>query len=163
MLADVENGNNIRMVQSGGGLRLQLETVQTLGVARPVLREHLDCHVPFQRGSRARYTSPIPPAPSGAMISYESRREPVASCIGGLNYTRRCDASLDRPKSVSVFLLASVVLSPIPQLSRHKSVCALSGTHSARPAAVECCQTGSLSEPAATLTPPVKLAILCPP
>ena len=47
VLADVEDRNNIRMVQSGGGLRLQFEPVQTLRVPRPVLGEHLDGHVPF--------------------------------------------------------------------------------------------------------------------
>src|SRR6267154_465277 len=38
------------------------------------------------RASRARYTSPIPPAPSGAMISYGPSFVPAASVIGGGDY-----------------------------------------------------------------------------
>src|SRR5688500_197302 len=34
-----------------------------------------------RRASRARYTSPMPPAPSGPRISYAARRVPVGSCI----------------------------------------------------------------------------------
>src|SRR5271166_2950610 len=38
------------MVQSSGGLRLQFESVQSLRVPRPAFGQHLDGHVPFQRG-----------------------------------------------------------------------------------------------------------------
>jgi hypothetical protein len=47
----------------------------------------------FSAGSRGRYTSPIPPASSGVMISYESSREPATNSISGLDYTPSRDAS----------------------------------------------------------------------
>src|SRR5436309_3797637 len=53
----------------------------------------LTATVRSRRVSRARYTSPMPPAPSGARISYGPRREPgdstprsyldSAGCFGG--------------------------------------------------------------------------------
>src|SRR5262249_5789177 len=39
--------------------------------------------------SRARYTSPMPPAPSGAVISYAPRREPAVSVMKRDDYTDR--------------------------------------------------------------------------
>src|SRR4029077_13203652 len=41
-----------------------------------------------RRVSRARYTSPIPPAPMGARTSYGPRRVPAVSAIGWLEYIR---------------------------------------------------------------------------
>src|SRR3974390_249850 len=45
----------------------------------------------FRATSRARYTSPIPPAPSGATISNASSRVPAASGICGEDYTPHCE------------------------------------------------------------------------
>src|ERR1700730_11150008 len=42
-----------------------------------------------RRVSRARYTSPIPPAPSGATIWYGPSLVPWARVIGGQNYNLR--------------------------------------------------------------------------
>src|SRR5277367_6699083 len=39
----------------------------------------------FKRGSRARYTSPMPPAPMGARISYGPSFVPAKSAIGGVD------------------------------------------------------------------------------
>src|ERR1044071_251451 len=42
--------------------------------------------------SRARYTSPIPPAPKGARISYGPKRSPVLNGIAVLSfYSKRTD------------------------------------------------------------------------
>ena len=50
VLSDVEDRNNIGMVESGSGLRLQFEAVETSRVPRPVVWKHFDRHVTFQRG-----------------------------------------------------------------------------------------------------------------
>src|SRR6266568_4941713 len=45
--------------------------------------------VQSKRVSRARYTSPMPPAPSGARISYGPSFVPEVRAIGALHYTVR--------------------------------------------------------------------------
>src|SRR5215472_2895667 len=69
----------------------------------------------FRLLSLARYTSPIPPAPSGATISYESSRVPTASDIGGADYTliQRC--------SNLPYRLVKVATGPtLSQISNHR-------------------------------------------
>jgi hypothetical protein len=58
-----------RMRQRRHGARLALEAGAAGGVAGDIRGEPLIAASRRSRGSRARYTSPMPPAPSGAMIS----------------------------------------------------------------------------------------------
>ena len=50
VLADVVDGQNVRMVQRGGGARLLLEASQTLGIPGERGRQHFDGHVAAQAG-----------------------------------------------------------------------------------------------------------------
>ena len=63
------DGKNIGMVKRRRSLRLLLEAPQTLRVLGNERRQNFDRDPRFSAESRARYTSPIPPAPSGARIS----------------------------------------------------------------------------------------------
>lgn len=49
VLPDVVNRNNIGVVESGRGLRLQLEAMETSSIARPLVRQNFDGHVAFER------------------------------------------------------------------------------------------------------------------
>ena len=48
VLAHVEDRNNIGMVESGSGLRLQFKATETIRVPRPGVADNLDSHVSFQ-------------------------------------------------------------------------------------------------------------------
>ena len=50
VLADVKNGDNVGMVEGGGGLGFLLKAAKPFGIARPVLGQYLDRNVAFQRG-----------------------------------------------------------------------------------------------------------------
>ena len=56
------------MIERGDRLRLALEALERR-VDVDVGWKDLDGDEPIERVSRARYTSPMPPAPSGARIS----------------------------------------------------------------------------------------------
>ena len=63
--AELVDGKNVGMVESRCRLRLLLKAMQPVGVLRNKGRQDLDRDCPVSRtGSRARYTSPIPPAPN---------------------------------------------------------------------------------------------------
>jgi len=68
VLADVVNGEDIRVIQRAGGPRLALEARDPGRIAGGGQRERLDRHLAVIRGSCACQTSPIPPAPIRAMI-----------------------------------------------------------------------------------------------
>ncbi len=64
------------MVQGAGRLGLLLEATQPLFVLRKLDGRTLIATSRFSRGSFARYTSPIPPAPTVERISYGPSRVP---------------------------------------------------------------------------------------
>ena len=66
------------MVQRGQHLGLALEPGEAVGIRRERFRQDLDRDGALQVVSVARYTSPMPPAPSGAVISYGPSRAPLA-------------------------------------------------------------------------------------
>jgi hypothetical protein len=68
---------------------LALEARQVLRVARERFRQHLERHVTLQLGTPAQYTSPIPPAPMGARISYEPSLAPAVIAIDSNDLTAR--------------------------------------------------------------------------
>src|SRR5215470_17411406 len=53
-----------------------------------------------RRGSLARYTSPIPPAPRGETISYGPRRVPAERVIGELSRILSPRAALERQEGL---------------------------------------------------------------
>jgi hypothetical protein len=63
----------------------------------------LDGHVPFQRAIAGAVHFAHSTAPSGAMISYESNREPAGSCIGGQDYVPHGDISQDHRSQFQCF------------------------------------------------------------
>ena len=69
LMADVMDGQDIGMIQGGGRLGLLLEPTETIGIVGEPPRRTLMAIERLSRVSRARYTSPIPPSPSFAMIS----------------------------------------------------------------------------------------------
>ncbi len=80
VLADVVQRADVRMVQCGDGLGFALEARTELRVGQRVSVDRtLIATVRSRRVSRALYTSPIPPAPSGERISYGPRRAPMDS------------------------------------------------------------------------------------
>jgi hypothetical protein len=68
-VADVVQRADVRVVQRGDRLGLALEALAQLLVARQGRRIALMATSRLSRVSRARWTSPIPPAPIGATIS----------------------------------------------------------------------------------------------
>lgn len=75
------------MRERGHGERFPLETCENLRVLRDGHGQNLDRHILLEFGSRARNTSPIPPAPIGATISYGPSRLPAVKVIVGGNDT----------------------------------------------------------------------------
>jgi len=69
MLADVVEGEDVRMAQSGDGPGFLLGPAEALRIGGKRRREDLDWTSRPRRASRARYTSPMPPAPIKATIS----------------------------------------------------------------------------------------------
>ena len=67
---------DVRMIQRGERLRLTLEACQPIGIVGNDVGQHLDRDLPPRFVSVARYTSPIPPTPIWAVISYGPRRVP---------------------------------------------------------------------------------------
>jgi hypothetical protein len=60
---------DVRVVERSQRLCLAVETGEPLRVRGEDVRQNLDRDVALRRVSRARYTSPMPPAPSGATSS----------------------------------------------------------------------------------------------
>ena len=75
---------DVRVVERGEDLRFSLEAGEAIGIIRERGRQNLDCDVAIQLGVRARYTSPMPPAPRADWISYGPRHDPGASVIAAL-------------------------------------------------------------------------------
>ena len=68
-MSDVEQRADVRMIERRDRARLTLETVAKLRIGGERAARILIATVRSSRVSRARYTSPMPPAPSGATIS----------------------------------------------------------------------------------------------
>ncbi|MBW3670893.1 MAG: hypothetical protein KY432_04395, partial [Acidobacteria bacterium] len=68
---------DVRVIQLRDRLRLALETELQLSVSRKFSRKDLTATERSRRVSRARYTSPIPPALIGDRTSYGPRRDPL--------------------------------------------------------------------------------------
>ena len=64
------------MVERRERARLALESQDGVAIGGDARRQDLDRDVAAEALSRARYTSPIPPAPSSATISYPPIRVP---------------------------------------------------------------------------------------
>src|SRR5262245_43088849 len=62
----------------------------------------------FRRASRARYTSPMPPAPSEPVISYEPRRVPGLSDIRPPSPLMRDRSADHRPHDLDVLDLLGI-------------------------------------------------------
>ena len=69
LVLDRVERDDVGVIEPGHGARLALEAGEAIGVRGDVGGQHLDRDVAAEARSRARYTSPIPPAPSGATIS----------------------------------------------------------------------------------------------
>jgi len=69
MLADVVEGEDVRMAQSGDGPGFLLEPAEALRIGGKDVGRTLTATSRPRRASRARYTSPMPPAPIKATIS----------------------------------------------------------------------------------------------
>ena len=109
--ADIVDAADVRMVQRGDGARLALEAGRRSESPADSLGRTLMATVRSSRVSRALYTSPMPPAPSGPETSYGPRRVPGGRAIGigQADYSRALPGHTD----------------PI----RAPAVAAISGTH----------------------------------
>ena len=83
LLEAVDRGD-MRMVERREHLRLALEPREPSGSAANRSGRTLMATSRSSRESRARYTSPMPPAPSGERISYEPKRTPADSVTSDL-------------------------------------------------------------------------------
>ena len=86
--ADVVEGEDVGMRERRDGTRFALEARASIGILRDVGGSTLMATSRPSRASRARYTSPIPPAPSGATISYGPRRVPADRGMGDADSRR---------------------------------------------------------------------------
>ena len=77
-VADVGQGDNVGRIQRGHSAGLALKLGAPFGIVHRIFVQYLERHLAV-RTRIARKTSPIPPAPSGARISWGPRREPGAS------------------------------------------------------------------------------------
>lgn len=68
MRADIKDSENTGMIQRAGRARLLFKSPQTIKITAQGTGQDLDRNFAAQPGSRARYTSPIPPAPRGETI-----------------------------------------------------------------------------------------------
>ena len=60
----------MRMVERREDVRFALESRDALGISRKELRKNFDGDLAVQSRIRARYTSPMPPAPRAPITSY---------------------------------------------------------------------------------------------
>jgi len=65
------------MVERGKDFGLALKPREPVGISRDRRRQNLVATWRFRLVSAARYTSPIPPEPSGGPISYAPMRVPI--------------------------------------------------------------------------------------
>jgi hypothetical protein len=79
--ADVEEREDVGVVERAGEAGLLLEAVQPVGSVRDAAEQTFTATARPSRGSRARDTSPIPPAPIGPRISYGPSRVPAESVM----------------------------------------------------------------------------------
>jgi hypothetical protein len=86
-LLETIDGGDVRMVERSQDFGLALKTRQAIGIRRKRRGQDLQRTSRFNRRSRARYTSPIPPAPSVPAISYPPSRVPTASVM---SFCHRC-------------------------------------------------------------------------
>ena len=85
---------DVRMVQRRQCLGFTLEAGQPLGIVRNGVGEDFDRDLPTQVGIRGAITSPMPPTPIWAVISYGPRRVPgVRATASGCDYRRCCGES----------------------------------------------------------------------
>ena len=85
LVPDVEERADVRVVERGDRLRLALEALAALVVLREAGGEDLDATLRSRRVSFPRQTSPMPPAPIGAVSSYGPSREPAwGDIVGGV-------------------------------------------------------------------------------
>ena len=73
------NRDDVRMIERRGGLRLLHEAAAAVLVRDAVGGSTLMATSRSSRGSRARYTSPMPPAPISESTSYGPSFEPEAA------------------------------------------------------------------------------------
>ena len=105
--ANVMEHADVGMIEGGDRLGFPIETLAELGSAANAEGRTLMATVRSSRVSRARYTSPMPPAPSRATTSYAPRRAPGASdtCEKCADYTseakKRLDSFLEQGESES--------------------------------------------------------------
>ena len=69
LVTDVMQRTDVRVIQAGDSLRFALEPLLRMGSEENCAGKILIATVRSNRVSRARYTSPIPPAPRGDRIS----------------------------------------------------------------------------------------------
>jgi hypothetical protein len=77
------NVRDVRMIQSGEDFCFTLESGKPVRIGGDRRRQHLDRNLAFQVGIRRAKHFALPPAPSGAMISYGPRRVPAfnTTCV----------------------------------------------------------------------------------
>ena len=66
------------MIQGRERLGFALEARQPIGIVRKGVGQHFDRDLPLRLVSVAHYTSPMPPTPIWAVISYGPRRVPAS-------------------------------------------------------------------------------------
>ena len=84
-LLEPVDGRDVRMIQRGERLRFALEPREALRIVREGVGRILIATARSSFVSRARWTSPIPPAPIADWISHEPRRAPIVSGMGQLS------------------------------------------------------------------------------
>ena len=68
VFAEVEDRDDVLVREPAGGTRLTEEALAVLGLIHQLGRDDLDGDVPLDWGSKARYTTPIPPWPRRSRI-----------------------------------------------------------------------------------------------
>jgi hypothetical protein len=96
------NLRDVGLIQRREDFRFPLQPREAVAVGGKRVREHFDGNVRFRLVSVARYTSPIPPAPMRAAISYGPSRVPGVNAIPAgrfyaLNSTTPMNVSRDWP------------------------------------------------------------------
>lgn len=88
VLADVIERADVRVIEGADRLGFAFEAFAAIGIGRGCLDRILMATVRFSLLSLARYTSPMPPAPSGDSTSYGPRRAPAAKDMERRDYSR---------------------------------------------------------------------------
>src|SRR5262245_38471816 len=103
----------------------------------------------FRRASRARYTSPIPPAPISAVISYAPRRVPGVRLMG---YVRRVDYTEGRVRHDESEVLSQNLAVLAPELWGWQNAQTVN--------ALTCFNCGYMGEPGDKLCPTCRTRLL---